>query len=237
VSRPSAEVAGRESRLLLALDTSTPVGSVALARGEDVIARAELTRQAAHASGLIPAVDEVLAAAGVHRSRLDGIVVGEGPGSFTGVRVAAATAKGLAAALECHLWAVSSLAGAALAAEHAAIRYVLFDARAERVYGACYGVGSALVETLVPPHAAELRELLADDVPAGALFFGDGAAKHRALIEGAGFDVARDADRAPLADGLIRWLVRHPGEAPVVDLASWEPEYVRVSGAERLWKS
>ncbi len=221
----------------LALDTSTPVGSVAVAEGDEVVARAELTRQAAHASGLVPAVDRVLNAAGIHRGELDGIVVGEGPGSFTGVRVAAATAKGLSAALGCPLWAVSSLAAAALAADRAAVRYVLFDARAERVYGACYGVGSALVQTLVPPHAAELRDLLAADVPAGAVFFGDGADRHRALIEGAGFEVAPDAGASSLADGLIRYLARNPGCPPVADVASWEPEYVRVSGAERLWKS
>lgn len=221
--------------MLLALDTSTPVGSVALAEADRVVARAVLTRQGAHASGLIPAVDEVLSAAGVRRTDLQGIVVGEGPGSFTGVRVAAATAKGLSAALGRPLWAVSSLAAQAMAAEGAPIRYVLFDARAERVYGACYGIGSTRIETLVEPHAAELRDLLDDDVPAGAVFFGDGAEKHRAVIEGAGFEVAPDAEEPSLADGLIRYLSRQPHAEPVEDPGSWEPAYVRASSAERLW--
>lgn len=226
-----AALAGR----LLALDTSSPIGSVAVADAGEVVARAVLRRRAAHASGLIPAIDEVMTAAGVERTALDGIVVGEGPGSFTGVRVAAATAKGLSRSLGLPVWAVSSLAAAAMARDYATIRYVLFDARAERVYGACYGVGSARIETLVEPHGAELRDLL-DDVPAGAVFAGDGARKHRALIEGAGFEIAPAEEAPSLADGLVRWLARHPETEPVEDVGAWEPEYVRVSSAERLWK-
>lgn len=228
---------GRSTPFLLGVDTSTPIGSVAIADGTEVIARAVLTRQSAHAAGLIPGVDEALAAAGVDRHALGGIVVGEGPGSFTGVRVAAATVKGLGTALGLPVWAVSSLAAAALARDSATIRYVLFDARAERVYGACYGVGSTRVETLVEPHAAELRDLLDDDVPAGAVFSGDGADRHRAVIEGAGFDVAPREGAPSLADGLIHYLGRHPELAPIHDLGSWEPEYVRVSSAERLWNA
>jgi len=113
---------------------------------------------------------------------------------------------------------------------------VLFDARAERVYGACYGVGSERMETLVEPHAAELRDLLDDDVPGGAVFYGDGAWKHRAVIEGAGFDVGDPDEGASLADGLIAYLSRRPDAEPVDDPVSWEPEYVRVAGAERLWR-
>lgn len=226
----------------LAMDTSTPVGSVAVAVGDRIVTRALLTRQARHASGLLPAVDEALTAAGIEREAVDAIVVGEGPGSFTGVRVAAATAKGLARALDRPLHAVSSLAGEALAHDEPPIRYALFDARAERVYGACYGVGSSRVQTLVEPHAAELRDLLAGegpggDVPAGATFFGDGAEKHRGAIEGAGFAVAASQGQTSLADGLLAYLALVPGSEPLDDPASWEPAYVRVSGAERLWKS
>lgn len=230
----------RDESVRLAMDTSTPVGSVAVAVGDRIVARALLTRQARHAAGLLPAVEEVLTAAGVRREDLDALVVGEGPGSFTGVRVAAATAKGLARALDRPLYAVSSLAGEALAHRDPAIRYALFDARAERVYGACYGVGSARVQTLVEPHAAELRDLLAGDgpsgdVPAGATFFGDGADKHRGAIEGAGFAVAAPEGETSLADGLLTYLSLVKEAEPLDDPAAWEPSYIRVSGAERLW--
>jgi tRNA A37 threonylcarbamoyladenosine modification protein TsaB len=137
---------------------------------------------------------------------------------------------------------VSSLAAAALAAAPgsafgvASVRYALFDARAERVYGACYGVAHDHVDTLVEPHAGELRDVLAGDVPAGTVFIGNSAEKHRAAIEGAGYRVeAADPEQTP-ADGLVRFLALTPDLGPVGDPGAWEPEYVRASSAERLWK-
>ena len=181
-------------------------------------------------------IEEVLDDAGVERDELTGLVVGEGPGSFTGVRVAAATAKGLSRALDLPMWPISSLAAAALAVEEGAVRYALFDARAERVYGACYGVGGARIQTLVPPHAGELRNVLDGDIPPGAVFVGDASERHRAVIEGAGFPVLDPAPEISLADGLIRYWAVHPeGFGPVDDPGAWEPEYVRASSAERLW--
>ncbi len=223
-----------ESRYL-ALDTSGPVGSVAVSRGANVLARIALTARSEHASGLVPAIDRALAEAGVGRRELQGVVVGEGPGSFTGVRVAAATAKGLVHALSVPLWAISSLAAAALAHDVGAIRYVLFDARSDRVYGACYGVGRTGVQTLVPPHAGTLRDALDGNVPGGAVFVGDAARRHCAAIEGAGFKVAPEEREVSLADGLLRYLALNPGALPVSRVDIWEPRYVRASSAERLW--
>ena len=85
--------------VFLAFDTSSAVGSVAVGQEGVVLAHAELEEQRKHASALVPAIRTVLLEAGIDKSELDGIVVGEGPGSFTGVRVSAATAKGMAHAL------------------------------------------------------------------------------------------------------------------------------------------
>lgn len=224
--------------LRLAFDTSSPVGHVAVARGADVLARARMDRQGQHASRMISTVDQVLEDAGVEVSELTGIVVGEGPGSFTGVRVAAATAKGLARALDVPLWAISSLAAGAvgdLGASGPGVRYILFDARADRVYAACYGVGSLGVETLLPPHASELRTVLAGDVPAGAVFAGSGAERHRSAIEGAGFRLLTAPVGDPSADALIYLLSLHPETPPVPSVGMWEPRYVKASNAEREW--
>ncbi len=222
--------------MILAFDTSGPVGSVAVAAGADVLARGVMTRQAGHAALLVPTIDDVLDDAGVDREEIALIVVGEGPGSFTGVRVAAATAKGLGRALGVPVRAVSSLAAAAFSADAGAIRYAIFDARAERVYAACWGVGSDHCEELIAPTSVELRDLMAGDVPPGAVFVGDAAQKHRALIEAAGHPVVAAERERPHADGLVAFAARVPG-APVDDLGAWEPAYVRASSAERLWKS
>lgn len=229
---------------VLAFDTSGEVGSVAVGRGSeaarwsfDVVSRVVIEERLEQAARLVPAIDEALRVADVDRTQLVGIVVGEGPGSFTGVRVAAATAKGLVHALEIPLWAISSLAGAALAHDAGPVRYALFDARADRVYGACYGVGSARVIELVPPHAGTLRDVLAGEVPAGATFLGDGARRHRAAIEGAGYPVDPSPGGSSIAEGLLDYLGLRSGNAPRVDSSSWEPTYVRAWSAEPSWNA
>ncbi len=224
--------------LYLALDTSGPVGTVAVGRGAEILSLVTLDQQRAHASLLVPAIDEALESGSVDTEELAGVVVGEGPGSFTGVRVAGATAKGMAHALRIPLWAVSSLAAAALAGNgwrRPVVRYVLFDARGDRVYAACYGIGSAGMETLVEPHAAHLRDVLSEGVPPGAVFVGLGAERHRGVIGGAGYAIHGPPVGHPSADALLRYLEIHPETSPVASLEGWEPRYLRASSAERAW--
>jgi len=213
--------------VLLAFDTSSVVGSVAVGRDGVVLAQQELEQQRKHASALIPAISAVLSEAGIDKSELDGIVVGEGPGSFTGVRVAAATAKGMAHALELPLRPVSSLAATALSLRGFGIRYVLFGARRERVYGACYSVGKMGVETLISPHAGILREVLASEIPTGAVFSGEGSYHHRLVIEGAGFEVQPLPVTYPGANGLLRYIKLYPKTPSVSAIRGWEPRYIR----------
>ncbi len=101
----------------LGIETSWRVGSVALARDGVVAARRFLTTPSAHASGLIPAVGEVLEESEISVDELAGVVVGAGPGSFTGVRIGGAAAKGLATSLEIPLYATSSLRAASFTLE------------------------------------------------------------------------------------------------------------------------
>ncbi len=219
----------------LALDTSGPVGYVALGRGTEVIGRATIVEPDRQAAELVPTVGSVLAEAGVRVQELSGIVVGEGPGSFTGVRVAAATAKGLARGASLPLWSISSLAAAALSGGGTGVRFVLFDARAERVYAACYDVGAGSVVCRVSPRASELRPLLAGDVPVGAVFAGDGAVRHAAAIRAAGFDVAAPPSGQPTGDALLQVLGRAPETLPLSAVETWEPAYLKPSSAEREW--
>ena len=223
--------------LYLGFDTSGATGSVAVAQGADVLARATLGERGEHASRLVLTIAGVLEEAGVDRGELSGVVVGEGPGSFTGIRVAAATAKGLAHGLNCPIWAISSLAAVALSVEGSGIRYVLLDARGDRVYGACYAVGGNGVETIVPPHGGDLRDVLDHAVPPRAVFLGEGADRHRQAIEGAGFPVATGSVPYPSADGLFRYLALHPDASPVAAVALWEPRYIREWQPDNAWSA
>ena len=238
--------------LLLAFDTSTPLGSVAVSAGTGILARRSLRKQGAHSSDLLPAIHGVLEEGGVGLKELSAVVVGAGPGSFTGVRVAAATAKGLVGALDIPLWAVSSLAAGAAAVgtpcvsssdrplvqltgdELAWPRYVLFDARADRVYAACYHATDEGLQELVPPHCTTIQEVLSE-IPRGpTLFGGDGADRHAYEIRRAGFTVLPPPLGMPTAAGLLAVVGGRSERTLVGNVARWTPQYLRPSSAERV---
>ncbi len=253
---------GRSSRstpaagsVLLAIDTSSGFGSVAVSRRDEVRARALLLRRGEQAALLVPTIEGVLEDAGVARTDLTGIVVGRGPGSFTGVRIAAATARGLSRGLGVPLWTWSSLAGAA-ASYRAQIpaalrahavprrldlpdeaeawpRYVLFDARADRLYAACYRFLPGVVEETVAPEAITLDDLLRRDLPENVLFCGDGAHRHAEVLDGEGHRILPFPAGLPTAEGLLRIHALHPDAAPEPAGSRWEPDYLRPSQPER----
>jgi len=214
-------------RVAAAFDLSGPRAAVALALDGVAVEGMDLGPRKEHSARLLPAIARLLEKQGMRPDRLTDVVVGEGPGSFTGVRVAAATAKGLARSTGSRLWAVSSLAAAALDSGSLGDRYVLFDAGAERIYGACHRVGPSGVTELVPPHAGELRELLEASPPSGAIFVGSGAIRHSELIARHGFDVEEFPASRPSPDGLLRFLQLEQITEPVADPGSWEPRYLR----------
>jgi len=236
---------------LVALETSGPVGSVAVARDGRVAARAFLTDARSHASRILDALGHALGEAGIGPGDLRGVLVGSGPGSFTGVRIAAATAKGLAHALGVPLWAFSSLAAAAVtdlalppgagpqpwrgppASPREGQRVVLFDARGGRVYAARYLVSEDALQETRAPAATQIAEVLEGPLPGGVRFAGDGALEHRELIARSGFEVLGPPAGMASADGLIRLLAMDPAAEPLADPAGWEPDYLRASNAER----
>jgi tRNA threonylcarbamoyladenosine biosynthesis protein TsaB len=101
---------------VLALSTSTPRGSAALVRDGETLAAVAYADLAGHAERIFSAVDAVLAEAGVGRGALDALACDIGPGSFTGVRVGVASAKGIAMGLDLPLFGVISLEAMAAAA-------------------------------------------------------------------------------------------------------------------------
>ncbi|HSG90545.1 MAG TPA: tRNA (adenosine(37)-N6)-threonylcarbamoyltransferase complex dimerization subunit type 1 TsaB, partial [Pseudomonadales bacterium] len=180
--------------VLLAIETSGDACSVALAqgaRGEQVHALHRVEARA-HARTLLPMIETLLAEAGQSMAALDGIAFGRGPGSFTGLRIAAAVTQGLAWARDLPVYDCSSLAALARtalvevdrAAPSPAGVVVLVDARMGELYWNAWRCEGDRIEALgedrldAPAHlAAPLAALPAGDW----LFAGDGLA-HEALI-------------------------------------------------------
>ncbi len=148
---------------LLALDTASQACSVALAVGEEVIERIE-TRPRMHAATILPMVEACLAEAGLVLAGLDGIAFGRGPGSFTGLRIAASVTQGLAFGADLPVAPVSSLAAAAAAAGRVhgwAEVLVANDARMGEVYTGAYRAGEEGLVAAVAADALAAPEALA----------------------------------------------------------------------------
>jgi tRNA threonylcarbamoyladenosine biosynthesis protein TsaB len=241
--------------VLLAFDTSAGLGSVAVGRDDEVLGRAFLPDRRSQAARLVPAIESAMSEAGCAPADLTGVIVGKGPGSFTGVRIAAATARGIAGALGIPLWPRSSLAAAAASlgamlpstlagASHgtplvlsseaeAWPRFVLFDARADRLYGGCWRFTDGRVECLVPPAAFTVDEFLDMDLPAHLLLCGEGAHQHAEVLEAHDHRLLAYPAGLPLAEGLLRVHALDPDAPPESPVSRWEPDYLRPSQPER----
>lgn len=215
----------------VAIETATSFGTVAVARDERILAEVGVGVQSRHAETVLPSLETALGLAGVDRAAVEEVVVGAGPGSFTGVRVAGATAKGLVAALDASLVAWSSLL--ALAAAVASDRPVcaLLDARRGEVYAGCWRVGDEL-ETVLEPTVGTVEAVLAETRSAAPVYAGDGALRYREALAAHGA-VAAGVPAYPRASALLWLAARYPQRGRVADAAGWEPSYVRASSAER----
>ena len=214
---------------LLAIDTSTSLGSVAVTREGVIVAEVTLGIATRHAETLLPAIDFALRAGDMRKELLDSIVVGAGPGSFTGVRIAAATAKALVHVLGIPLRAHSSLQAAAVAAgQQDRAVCVLFDARRAEAFAGCWQLRDfACAETLLAPIADTVDAIVARIQPHDPLYIGDGATRNRARIEAAGGTVAPEHIGAARARGLVQLTLAQPETGVVAEPARWEPDYVR----------
>lgn len=214
--------------MLVALDASTDLGSVAIGRGSELLGEVTIGVHARHAEALLPSLDFLLRTARVERGGIRGVVVGAGPGSFTGVRVAVATARGLARGLGVPLHAWSTLAALALDVGTDRPVCAMLDARRGEVYAAVYrAVGRDRLDILVPPAVLDLTAVREAVRPFDPVFAGSGAERHATELP------APPVRAAPRASALLRLAAADPMGGRVADASGWEPDYLRASGAER----
>lgn len=189
--------------LILAFDTATDRATSALVGDGEV-----LGERVSRASTLLADVDALVRQAGAHPRDIGGLAVGIGPGSFTGIRIGLAAARGLALALDVRAAGVSTL-----------------DALAAGAPGAIPVIDAKRREVFVPgPTAVAPAELA---IEAGATYVGDGAIRYRELFERAGAEVPPDDDERHLPRARFHAQLAS-GFGPV-ELV--EPLYVRLPDA------
>jgi tRNA threonylcarbamoyladenosine biosynthesis protein TsaB len=189
--------------LILAFDTATERATSALVDDGEL-----LGERVSRASTLLADVDALVRQAGAHPRDVTGLAVGIGPGSFTGIRIGLAVARGLALALDVPAAGVSTL-----------------DALAAGAPGATPVIDAKRREVFVPGP----RALAPADLPlaAGTVCVGDGAVRYRDVLEGAGATVPPDDDERHLPRARFHAeLARDFGPAELV-----EPLYVRLPDA------
>lgn len=219
---------------ILAIDTSTELGSVAVCADGEILAEVSAKVRARHGETLLPLVAYALEHAAVERDAIDLIAVGIGPGSFTGTRIGVATAKGLAIALDRPIIGVVSLYAIARAAPGAWIAPAV-DAHKGEVYVALYERrDGALIERLAPMHAFPADALaLVRGAASSAAITGCGSGHRRYPEElGAAFEMLPpiwDAPRASVLALIAEQRFRSEGPD---DRATLEPLYLRPSDAK-----
>ena len=226
---------------ILAIEASGPVAGCALM--EDDILRAEYSIQdkMRHSRTLVPMMEEIRSRLELDLAEIDAVAVTKGPGSFTGLRIGAATAKGLGLALEKPLIPVPTVDCIAWNLYGTdSLVCPLMDARRQQVYTGIYECRESL-RVLLPQRAAALTEIL-DRINAlgrRVIFLGDGVPVNRKALDEEtrvpySFAPAHLSRQKPgtLADLAMRMYLEQ-GEACFVSADDFRPEYLRQSQAER----
>ena len=229
--------------IILSIDSSTPVAGIAVSDGMQLLGEITLNTKNTHSEKLMPLVKHLLDELALSVNDLDAIAVTQGPGSFTGLRIGMATAKGLAQGAGKKLIAVPTLDCLAQNLLHyPGIICPIMNAQKKQVYTAIYRSGRDKLERLsdyqaiaVEQLAVQLKELKED-----VWFVGDGVAAFADMFQELLGDACRFADGhniLPRAGALAMLAAERASEEQFDDLYQAELIYIRKSEAEVQWEA
>jgi tRNA threonylcarbamoyladenosine biosynthesis protein TsaB len=222
--------------LILAVDTTTPSGSVALLEDDALLGEANVESAATHSARLLRSVDFLLGTHGRDVKDVGAFAVAAGPGSFTGIRIGVGVVKSLAFASGKPVAPVSTLLALAvkLAADGPRLVCPLLDAKKEEIYAGLFEVRKAGLTELIAQGAYAPDAFFAR-LPARRViaFAGSGLAAYRAKL----LPYVRDKARFPRRSSFLAAEIGRIGcgmirEGQGIDAASLEPFYFRRSQAE-----
>jgi tRNA threonylcarbamoyladenosine biosynthesis protein TsaB len=221
----------------LAMDTATDRASVAIgALGAEPLEE-NITGARRHAASLLPAIQTLLRRAGISLDHLEGIVLSDGPGSFTGLRVGASVAKALARARALPLWTAPSLLVRAvgLAATDALVLAVANALRGD-VYAAAYRFFPNRIDMALAPSVQRPADLITGGLRPH-VGVGEAPPEILSVLEGwIGRPIIGPPDGSPRAAHLLQLVGRPGGAVPVDAPREWEPVYGRPAEAQARWE-
>lgn len=225
--------------LILAVDTATSCSSVALTAGDvhqgELLASLSLNSKVTHSRRLLTGIDWLLSENSIDFSDIDGLAVGLGPGSFTGLRIAMATMKGLATAMAKPLLGVSTLDGLALCCSGEKPLCVVLDARKKEVYRRWYRQDARNIYRSQGTIQALTPEELVAEVSEATLMVGDALLSYGRDMKESLEDLMSTAPLPlyyPSAAAIGFLCCEQLQQGDVMDLDSAVPLYVRASDAE-----
>ena len=222
--------------LILAIDTNTPAGSVAILQGRRLLAEVNLETPQTHSERLLPAVDLLLSSLGIGLPQVEGFALAVGPGSFTGIRIGMSTVKSLAFSSRRPIAAVSNLEALALKIRQSQARLLcpLIDAKKSEVYSALFEARSGDLQEIIP-QGVYSPDALFSRIPAHRIvtFIGSGVPVYRDRLSDYFKDKARLSRRSLYVGyevGLLGYERLKAGQG--LDSFQVEPLYFRRSQAE-----
>ncbi|MDK2972454.1 MAG: tRNA threonylcarbamoyladenosine biosynthesis protein TsaB [Candidatus Sumerlaeota bacterium] len=227
---------------LLAIETSTPTGGVALVADGQLLGSMTITSQRGHSRLILPAMETLMKEAGIGPGDLDVVAATRGPGAFTGVRVGLSLAKGLCLSGTPRLLTVSTLealAHRAWCGEQTDYVLPLLNARQGQVYGAFFRVGASGVGEAEGEEFALTPEDVLARWPGRCLLAGTGAQVFADAWEGAGKGQvvwARPERRLPSAESLAFLALERATQGLFEDPAAVLPVYLREATIHRTPK-
>lgn len=227
---------------ILALDTSSIVASVAVLDENKTVAEFTMNYKKTHSQTIMPMIDYISKMIELDMNSIDYIAIASGPGSFTGLRIGAATAKGLAHGLNKPIVPVPTLDGLAYNIfETNKIICPIMDARRNQVYSSLYSWNDAKLERLIEYLAEPIEDILeiALSFKKEIVFLGDGVPVHidklksvfksNCIIAPASCNMQKASSIGSLALELIK-------EGKILNYAEFSPFYIRKSQAEREYE-
>ncbi len=224
---------------ILSIDSSGLVAAAALVSDGMLVGEYTIHNKKTHSQTLLPMIVDMIQMAEIELKELDCVAVSAGPGSFTGLRIGASTAKGIAWTLGIPIVPVSSLMGlAANVSERGVVVCPIMDARRGQVYYGIYRSAQGLPEVLGEPAVAAVETVVEkiNEIGERTIFLGDGVPVFEQVIrENASVEVcfADAADRYQRGASVARVGGLLFEKGAYVTAADFAPVYLRKSQAER----